>query len=182
MILYASAEFGYVDLPEEFCTGSSLMPHKKNADLLELIRGHSGTVCGDLTALLVTMKGLPLTYNRDMQLDKEPLFRSTELLLRELDLTARFVPGVRLREEKIAADLEDEHLYGVEIAEYLVHRKVPFKSAHDIVGGLIRYSEEHGVRIRDIPDAELAAFHPALSRKKLRKIMTPGYVTASRKT
>ncbi len=180
MILYSTAEFDYLDLPEAFCTGSSLMPHKKNADLMELLRGSAGNVCGDLVSLLVTLKGLPLSYNRDMQLDKEPLFRTVKLVLAELDQLARFVPGIRLKEAVIAKALEDEHLYGVEIAEYLVHRDVPFKEAHDIVGGLIRYSETQHILIREIPDTELAAFHPALSQEKLRSIMTPEYVIDSR--
>ena len=182
MILYSTAEFDYVDLPEEFCTGSSLMPHKKNADMMELIRGHSGTVAGDLVSLLVTMKGLPLSYNRDMQLDKEPLFRSVDLVEKEMDLIARFVPGIELKEEKIRLALQDEHLYGVEIAEFLVHHGAAFRDAHDIVGKLIRYSEENDCKLRDIPHDKLTEFHPFLAQEALKEIMTPDYAVRQKKS
>ena len=151
MIMYSTAEYDYIDLPEPFCTGSSLMPHKKNADLMELVRGKTGDVYGSLLSLLVTMKGLPLTYNRDMQLDKEPLFRTIDTLLYELDQVSRMIPDIKLKEDVIAQALSDEYLYGVEIAEFLVNQGVAFKEAHDIVGKLIRYSEEKKVMIKEIP-------------------------------
>ncbi len=182
MVLYTTAEFDYIDLPEEFCTGSSLMPHKKNADLMELVRGHSGSVIGNLMALHVTMKGLPLTYNRDMQLDKEPLFRSVNILMDELDMLARMVPGIELKGKKIAKALEDEHLYGVEIAEYLVGQGVAFKKAHDIVGKLVRYSEDNLVMIKSIDDTVLKGFHPSLSQKELAAIMTPDYAVKQKRS
>ena len=91
MILFSTQEFNFVDLPEEFCTGSSLMPHKKNPDFLELVRGYTGRIYGNLMALLTIMKGLPLTYNRDMQLDKEPLFSSVDIVKDELKIMARFI-------------------------------------------------------------------------------------------
>ncbi|MFO7841487.1 MAG: argininosuccinate lyase [Fidelibacterota bacterium] len=180
MILYSTAEYDYIDLPEEFCTGSSLMPHKKNADLMELVRGATGNVYGDLLSLLVSMKGLPLAYNRDMQLDKEPLFRTADLVLSEIDQLSRFVPGITLKEDKIAEALEDEHLYGVEIAEYLVHQGAPFRKAHTIVGKLIRYSEDHKIPLREIPDRKLTEFHESLSGSILKKIMTPEYAIRSK--
>lgn len=175
MILYSTAEFDYVDLPEAFCTGSSLMPHKKNADLLELIRGYSGRICGNLTELLIMMKGLPLTYNRDMQLDKEALFESAGIVQKELGMLTEFVPGITIKSDKVARALKDEHLYGVEIAEYLVHQGVAFKNAHDIVGKLIRYAEDRNTSVRDIPDDKLREFHHSLSSAALRRIMTPEY-------
>ena len=182
MILYSTAEFDYLDLPEEFCTGSSLMPHKKNADLMELLRGYTGTIYGNLVSLLVTMKGLPLTYNRDMQLDKEPLFAGVEVLEKELDMLTRFVPGIRLKREKIDRALEDEHLYGVEIAEYLVNNGLPFKEAHEVTGKLIRYSEDHDLLIKDIPAEILNGFHRSLSPGALREIMTPEYALRQKRS
>ncbi|MFA6617916.1 MAG: argininosuccinate lyase [Candidatus Neomarinimicrobiota bacterium] len=182
MILYTTAEFDYIDLPEEFCTGSSLMPHKKNADLMELLRGHSGTIYGNLMALLVTMKGLPLTYNRDMQLDKEPLFRSIDIILSELDQVSRMVPGIELKSNKINKALEDEHLYGVEIAEFLVNKGMAFKDAHNVVGKLVRYSEDNNVLIKEIPNEKLQEFHPALNSASLKSIMTPEYAIKQKKS
>ena len=182
MILYSTAEYDYIDLPEPFCTGSSLMPHKKNADLMELVRGKTGDVYGNLVSLLVTMKGLPLTYNRDMQLDKEPLFRTVDTLLDELDQVSRMIPDVKLKADVISKALADEHLYGVEIAEFLVNQGVAFKDAHDIVGKLIRYSEDNNMMIKEIPADILAEFHPNLSSKALKEIMTPEYAVKQKRS
>ena len=182
MVLYTTAEYDYIDLPEEFCTGSSLMPHKKNADLMELVRGHSGSIIGNLMALHVTMKGLPLTYNRDMQLDKEPLFRSIDILMDELDMVARMVPGIELKKEKISKALSDEHLYGVEIAEFLVSQGLAFKDAHDVVGKLVRYSEDNNILIKQIDESKLQEFHSSLDAKVLTSIMTPEYVVKQKRS
>lgn len=182
MILYSTAEYDYIDLPEPFCTGSSLMPHKKNADLMELVRGKTGDIYGSLLSLLVTMKGLPLTYNRDMQLDKEPLFRTIDTLLDELDQVSRMIPDIQLKEEVIAKALSDEHLYGVEIAEFLVHQGVAFKNAHDIVGKMIKYSESNKVNIKDIPGDILTEFHPNLTSTALKEIMTPEYAVKQKRS
>lgn len=182
MVLYSSAEYDYVDLPEPFCTGSSLMPHKKNADLMELVRGETGNVYGNLIAVMVMMKGLPLTYNRDMQLDKEPLFRTVDLLLNELDMVSRMIPEIQLKEDKIAKALEDEHLYGVEIAEFLVQAGMAFKDAHDVVGKLVRYSEDNVIKMKEIPNNTLSEFHPELTQEALRSIMTPEYAVKQKKS
>ena len=182
MVLYSSAEYDYIDLPEPFCTGSSLMPHKKNADLMELVRGETGNVYGNLISVMVMMKGLPLTYNRDMQLDKEPLFRTIDLLLNELDMVSRMIPDIQLKEDKISKALEDEHLYGVEIAEFLVQAGMAFKDAHDVVGKLVRYSEDNAVKIKDIPANKLIEFHPKLTQEALISIMTPEYAVKQKKS
>lgn len=142
-ILYSTKEFSFVKLPEEFCTGSSLMPHKKNPDFLELVRGYTGRIYGNLIAILTTMKGLPLTYNRDMQLDKEPLFSSVEILSDELKIMAKFLKGVKLNIVSINEALKDKNLYATEEAYRLVKEKnIPFKKAHDIVGKAIRTQED----------------------------------------
>jgi len=135
MILYSTKEFNFVILPEEFCTGSSLMPHKKNPDFLELVRGYTGRIYGNLISILVTMKGLPLTYNRDMQLDKEPLFSSVEIIKDELDIMEKFLKGIKLNEAAIEKALKDEDLYAVALAERLVREQnIPFGKAHEIIG------------------------------------------------
>jgi len=181
LILYSTKEYDFIDLPEEFCTGSSLMPHKKNADFLELVRGYTGRVYGNLMSLLTTLKGLPMSYNRDMQLDKEPLFSSVDTVKAELKIMAKFLKGLALKREAVERALEDECLYATEIAQYLVIKKrVAFKDAHDIVGRLIRYSEEKKIGIKKLNDKILAGFHKSLNRKLLSKIMTPAYAVSMR--
>ncbi len=181
-ILYSTKEFSFFDLPEEFCTGSSLMPHKKNPDFLELARGSTGKVYGNLIAVLTTMKGLPLTYNRDMQLDKEPLFSSVEIVKEELKIMTKLIDNMRLKEENIQKALEDEELYATELAEYLVTKGVAFGDAHKIIGKLIRYSEDKNIKIKEMPDKELKSFHRKLSHKAVIGVMNPQYAISSKKS
>ncbi len=144
-ILYSTKEFNFMRLPEEFCTGSSLMPHKKNPDFLELVRGYTGRIYGNLISILTTMKGLPLTYNRDMQLDKEPLFSSVKTIKDELGIMTKFLKGVELNLAIIEKALIDKNLYATEEAYKLViDKKIPFKEAHDIVGKSVKREEKLG--------------------------------------
>ena len=182
-ILYSTQEFDLFNIPEEFCTGSSLMPHKKNPDFLELVRGYTGRIYGNLVSVLTTMKGLPLTYNRDMQLDKEPLFSSIQIIKDELKIMAKLIKGITLNRTGISRTLEDERLYATELAEFLVtEKKVPFAQAHDCVGRLIRYAEDKKVRIKEMQTRLLKTFHPALDTRTVKKIMTPGYAIDSKKS
>lgn len=169
-ILYSTREFDYFDLPEEFCTGSSLMPHKKNPDFLELVRGYTGQIYGNLVSLLTTMKGLPLTYNRDMQLDKVPLFSSVDTIKDELRIMAKFIKGIKLNKGAIKSALGDEALYATELAEFLVFKGVPFKEAHTIVGKIVRYSQDNEIKIKDMPDSLLRTFCNKLTRKGISSI------------
>lgn len=169
-ILYSTKEFGYFDLPEEFCTGSSLMPHKKNPDFLELVRGYSGRINGNLVSLLTMMKGLPLTYNRDMQLDKEPLFSSVKIIKDELGILAKFIKEIKLNKKAVEKALEDEGLCATELAEYLVMKKVPFAQAHEIVGRLIRYCEDNNCKIKNMPEHLLKRFCAHLNKEAIKKI------------
>lgn len=182
LILYSTKEFNFIDLPEEFCTGSSLMPHKKNPDFLELVRGNTGKIYGNLVSILTTMKGLPLTYNRDMQLDKEPLFSSVEILEDELKIMAKFLKGIKLNKDVIDKALEDKTLYATELAEWLVRQEgVPFKLAHDIVGKLIIKSEQKG-GIEKLEDDDLIKLHPALNKKVISKVMNAKYALLMKKS
>lgn len=181
-ILYSTKEFCFFDLPEEFCTGSSLMPHKKNPDFLELVRGNTGRIYGNLFSLLTMLKGLPLTYNRDMQLDKEPLFSSVDTIKQELELISLLIKGIKLNENKINKALEDEGLYATELAEFLVYNGVAFKQAHNIIGQLIRYSLDNKIKIKDIEEDSLKKFHNALNHKDLRRIMCPQYAILSKRS
>ena len=182
IILYSTQEFDYLDLPEEFCTGSSLMPHKKNPDFLELVRGYTGRIYGNQVSLMTTMKGLPMTYNRDMQLDKEPLFSSVEIIKDELKIMAKFIKGIKLRKKIIAEALLDERLYATELAEFLVFKGIAFKDAHDIVGKLIRYSEDNKTKIKQMPDKLLRKFCAKLNSKDVAKVMHAGHAVTSKKS
>jgi argininosuccinate lyase len=137
-ILWSTVEFNFLDLPDSFCTGSSIMPHKKNPDVLELIRGKSARVIGDLHQLLVLVKGLPLAYNRDLQEDKEPLFDAYDTVSACVELAAPLIRGTRFRKEKIAERLEDGFLDATTLMEHLVAQGVPMRSAHEAVGKLVR--------------------------------------------
>jgi len=181
-ILYSTKEFNYLDLPEEFCTGSSHMPHKKNPDFLELVRGYTGRICANLFAVLTTIKGLPLTYNRDLQLDKEPLFSSVETVKSELALLARFLPGVKINTQAVEIALEDESLYATELAEHLVGKGLPFKTAHEVIGKLIRYAEDKKIKLSDIVDEILDQFSPHLKKKEIKKIFDPAFAVQSKRS
>ncbi len=172
-ILWASREFDFVEMDDAYCTGSSLMPQKKNPDVPELVRGASGRLYGDLISVLVMMKGLPLSYDRDMQHDKEPLFDAVNLLEQALDVMTGLCRHLRFKPEPIKKQLADESLYATDIADHLVREGVPFKEAHHIVGRLVRATLEVGRRIADLPDEELRSIHPGLDRRILGKIMDP---------
>ncbi|MCX7927156.1 MAG: argininosuccinate lyase [Candidatus Omnitrophica bacterium] len=181
-ILYSGQEYNFLQLPEEFCTGSSHMPHKKNPDFLELVRGYTGPIYGNLISLLTTMKGLPMAYNRDMQLDKEPLFSSIEIVKQELRLLAKFLAGVSLKKETIEEVLTDETIYATELAEYLVSKGVTFKQAHEIIGKMVRYSEENKIKLKDMVDQILKQFSPKLQQKEIQKIFTPFFAVKTKRS
>jgi len=162
-ILWATVEFGFLDLPDAFCTGSSIMPHKKNPDVLELIRGKSARVVGSLTQLLVLVKGLPLAYNRDLQEDKEAVFDACDTVSTSLELAAPLIRAARFRPEVIKARLEDGFLDATTLMEHLIQMGVPMRSAHEAVGKLVRRCEERRCRLADLPAEEYEAVRPGLS-------------------
>lgn len=138
LILFSTKEYNLIALPEEYCTGSSLMPHKKNPDFLELVRGNTGKLYSNLMSVMIMMKGLPLAYNRDMQLDKEPLFSSVETIIDELSIMNKFTKGIELKINNINNELSDFRLYVTKFADNLVRDKnIPFKNAHEIAGKLM---------------------------------------------
>jgi len=181
-ILFSTKEFGFFNLPEEFCTGSSLMPHKKNPDFLELVRGSTGKIYGNLMSVFIMMKGLPLTYNRDMQLDKEPLFSSVETIKKELRISVNLIGKIELNRRRLEDALKDEELYATELVEFLVYKGVAFSRAHEIVGKLIRYSEDEEIKVRDMSDKVLSKFNRKLTHKDIKKIMNPKYAVLSKKS
>src|SRR5205823_6918293 len=140
-VLWTTTEFNFLDLPDAFCTGSSIMPHKKNPDVLEPIRGKSARVVADLQQLMMLVKGLPLAYNRDLQEDKPPLFDAFDTVAASLELAAALVRETRFRKEVIAARLEEGFLDATTLMEYLVAQGLPMRAAHEAVGKLVRLCE-----------------------------------------
>jgi len=160
LILWASSEFGYVDLPDELCTGSSIMPQKKNPDVPELIRGKTGRVYGNLVALLTLMKGLPLAYNRDQQEDKEPLFDTVETLTQVLPIMARLVERMTFRPDRMRAAADDPFVTATDLADHLVRQGVPFRQAHALVGRTVRHCIERGLALADLSEDEIMGLCP----------------------
>ncbi|MBX9624625.1 MAG: argininosuccinate lyase [Gemmataceae bacterium] len=151
-VIWSTTEFNFLDLPDAFCTGSSIMPHKKNPDVLELTRGKAGRVIGSLQQLFVLIKGLPLAYNRDLQEDKAAVFDAFDTVAGCLAVAAPLVRQTKLRREVIAARLEDGFLDATTLMEGLIARGVPMRSAHEAVGNLVRECETRGCRLADLPD------------------------------
>lgn len=162
-ILWSTTEFGFLELPDAFCTGSSIMPHKKNPDVLELIRGKSARVVASLQQLMLLIKGLPLAYNRDLQEDKEAVFDAFDTVSASLELAAALVLGTSFRREVIASRIEDGYLDATTMMEFFVKRGIPLRSAHEAVGKLVRQCEERKCRLIDLPAAAFDAIQPGLS-------------------
>ena len=167
-ILYSSEEFGWLELSDQVTSGSSLMPQKKNPDSLELIRGKSGRVFGCLNSLFMTMKGLPLTYNRDMQEDKEPLFEAADQLSGALEMARAVADSVRLNPEVPAAAAEESWVVATDLAEALARAGTPFHRAHQIVGRLVLESVRQKKRPADWSAEELTAFAPEFTPEMAR--------------
>ena len=153
-ILWSTSEFGFLKLPQAFCTGSSIMPQKVNPDVLELIRGKTARVIGNLQTLLVLLKGLPPAYNRDLQEDKQPLFDSFDTVEASLELAAALVGAAELSRQAIAERLDDGHLDATALMEHLIGRGTPQRTAHGIVGRLVRKALDRGVRLSDLTIAD----------------------------
>lgn len=158
IVLWTTKEFSFVDIDECYCTGSSLMPQKKNPDVLELVRGKTGRVYGDLIAVLVAMKGLPLSYNRDMQEDKEPLFDAVDNVSSCLAIITDLIANVKINKKKMEDGLKNDFSFSTDLAEYLVKKNVPFRSAYGIVGRLVSYCISAGKGLMELTVAELKGF------------------------
>ena len=159
LILYASAEFGFVELDDAYSTGSSIMPQKKNPDPLELARGKTGRMVGNLVSLLTMLKGLPSAYDKDLQEDKEPLFDAVDTLEVELPVLAGVIATLRLHPERMASALRDDML-ATELADYLVRKGVPFRRGHHLVGQVVRAALARGCGLRDLSREEYQAISP----------------------
>jgi argininosuccinate lyase len=167
-ILWSTTEFGFLKLPQAFCTGSSIMPQKVNPDVLELVRGKTARAIGNLTRLLVLVKGLPLAYNRDLQEDKEPLFDSFDTVRSCLEVAAPLVAEAELDRRAIAARLEEGYLDATTLMEHLVAGGLPQRTAHEQVGKLVRKAIALGVPLAGLSLAELREADPSIDDKALR--------------
>jgi len=182
LIIWATKEFDFIEIDDSFCTGSSLMPQKKNPDALELIRGYAGRLYGNLVSVLTMMKGLPLTYNRDMQLDKEPLFNSFEIVSSELKVLEGLIKTLKFNRKKIEEHLKDESLYATDLVYYLVDRRVAFKEAHTIIGKLVKYSIDNEIEIKDMPEDRLKDFSDKFVKKEIVKLFDPRVSVKSKRS
>ena len=160
LILWSSLEFGFVELPDAFATGSSIMPQKKNPDVAELVRGKTGRLYGNLMSLLTTLKGLPLTYNRDLQEDKEPVFDSVDTVKGSLEVLAAMLPKLRLNRARIGQAATAGYMLATELADYLSSRGVPFRDAHAVVGAIVRHCLAAKAPLESLSVDELRRFSP----------------------
>jgi argininosuccinate lyase len=158
IVIFNTTEFGFLEIDDSFATGSSIMPQKKNPDIAELIRGRAGKFSGRLMAGLTMIKGLPLSYNKDLQEDKELFFASLDEIKAILSVAEKLLGAVKFREEKTSKQLEDHFMYAVDIADYLVKKGVPFRESHSITGGMVLYSLEKRKPFKRFEKEELKSF------------------------
>lgn len=161
-VLYATSEFGFIDIDDAFCTGSSIMPQKKNPDILELIRGKTGRPVGLLMHYITLTKGLPMTYNRDMQEDKELLFLTVKHYRQCLDVLQPLLRNTAFRTDRMLKACEEGFMDATALAEYLVRKGIPFRQAHHVVGQLVRVAEERGCQLSELPTQDLRKAHSFL--------------------
>lgn len=181
LIIFSTEEFKFVSLPDELCTGSSLMPHKKNPDALELTRGKTSRVIADLFSLFTLLKGLPMTYNRDLQEDKEPLFHAVSTVKDALAIMTLCIEGLKVNKERMEEAVLQSFMSAVEMAEYLTRKGIPFREAHMIIGKLVRDCEERGVLLRALTIDELKVYSHVFE-EDIFEFIDPHKILQSRKT
>ncbi|RCI76106.1 argininosuccinate lyase, partial [Pseudomonas aeruginosa] len=178
LVLWTSAQFQFIDLPDRFCTGSSIMPQKKNPDVPELVRGKSGRVFGALTGLLTLMKGQPLAYNKDNQEDKEPLFDAADTLHDSLRAFADMVPAIRPRREIMREAARRGFSTATDLADYLVRKGLPFRDCHEIVGHAVKYGVDSGKDLAEMSLDELRRFSEQIDADVFDVLTLEGSVNA----
>jgi argininosuccinate lyase len=176
LVLWCSQEFGFVELPDGYCTGSSMMPQKKNPDVPELIRGKTGRVFGHLQGMLTIMKGLPLAYNRDLQEDKIPLFDTVDTVKASVAMTAEIIAGLKVSKERMMAAARDGFMNATDLADYLVGRGLPFRSAHSVAGQVVQHCLAAGRRIEDLSLAEMQRFSLRIEKDVYRYLSAQSVV------
>jgi len=180
LVLWMTPRFGFVRLPDRFCTGSSIMPQKKNPDVPELARGKTGRVNGHLVALLTLMKAQPLAYNKDNQEDKEPLFDTVDTLVSTLRIFAELVRGIEVDAARMRSAAAEGYATATDLADYLVQRGVPFRDAHEVVARVVRHAEAAGLELADLPLATLQSFCPAIEADVFDRLTLDGSVASRR--
>lgn len=178
LVLWTSAQFQFIHLPDRFCTGSSIMPQKKNPDVPELVRGKSGRVFGHLIALLTLMKGQPLAYNKDNQEDKEPLFDTIDTVMGSLRAFADMMPAVEVRQEITREAARRGFATATDLADYLVKQGIPFRDAHEMVGKAVGYGVEQGKDLAEMSLTELQVFAPSVTETVFDVLTLEGSVSA----
>ncbi|MEW6427475.1 MAG: argininosuccinate lyase [Thermodesulfobacteriota bacterium] len=176
LVLWSSTEFNFVELGDAYCTGSSIMPQKKNPDIPELIRGKTGRVVGSLVSLLTTLKGLPLTYNRDLQEDKEPVFDAVDTVAASLAITAELLAHLNFRVERLSGCVAAGYITATDLADYLVMKQVPFREAHEMVGKSVAYGLGVGKDLAEFTLEELQRFAPQVERDVFEVLSVRGSV------
>ncbi len=172
LILWASKEFNFINIDWSMCTGSSIMPHKKNPDILELIRGETAKLCSNLSEVLMLLKGLPLTYNRDLQLDKPPLFESVDKVDEILQLLAKLFEGLNVNKKALAARINDESFFTVDVMEYLIKKGISYRDAHDTVGKMVKDCLDRGKKIADLNLSQLKKYSSKFE-SDVKKLLNP---------
>ena len=180
LVLWSSREFGFVELPDRYCTGSSMMPQKKNPDVPELVRGKAGRVFGHLQALLTIMKGLPLAYNRDLQEDKIPLFDTVDTVKTSVRIMAEIIHGIKIRKDRMLTAAQDGFMNATDLADYLVERGIPFRDAHAISGRIVRHCVAKDCRIEELSLKELRGFSKKIQRDVYDFLSTEAVVNRRR--
>jgi argininosuccinate lyase len=178
LVIWSSAQFAFIDIGDTYCTGSSIMPQKKNPDVAELTRGKSGRVIGDLVSLLMIMKGQPLAYNRDNQEDKEPLFDSLDTTAAAVRVFAGMIPKIDVRQEAMYAAAKRGFSTATDLADYLVRKGVPFRDAHEVVGKAVKYAEQDGRDLADLDLNELQQFSTEITEDVFAVLTLEGSVNA----
>jgi len=178
LVLWSTQEFSFVDIADAFCTGSSIMPQKKNPDIPELIRGKSGRVVGSLMTLITLMKGLPLTYNRDLQEDKEPIFDAVDTVSASLSIMAELLKNLRFKTDRMAEATRYGYMTATDLADYLVLKDVPFRDAHGIVGKAVAYCLDKGCQLEELSLEELARFSPVIQKDVFEVLRVEGSVNS----
>jgi len=178
-ILWSTTEFGFVRIADQWCTGSSIMPQKRNPDMLELMRGKSARVIGSLQTLLVLLKGLPTAYNRDLQEDKAPMFDAFETVLESLKVITEVARSIEFRRERMAESLNSGFMDATTLMETLIRNQVPMRTAHEVVGTLVKTAEKTGKQLSELTDAELSSAATGIRTEVLRAALGPARAVAA---
>ncbi|MFZ5761755.1 MAG: argininosuccinate lyase [Thermodesulfobacteriota bacterium] len=182
LVLWTTEEFAFVKLADSFCTGSSIMPQKKNPDIPELVRGKTGRVVGHLMGLLTLLKGLPLTYNRDLQEDKEPLFDTVDTVSQSVAIITALLANLTFNEARLSSGMGGGYMTATDLADYLVQKNIPFRQAHAIVGRTVAYAIEQGKELTELSLAELRRFAPEIGEDVFAVLTVEGSVKSRNST